>query len=372
MRTNENGNRGRVALAGAGPIPRGDHDDQVSEPSTVLTVSVVAPESDVIDRAAQELRAGRLVAFPTETVYGLGAVATDPGAVAAVFHGKGRPATDPLIVHVPSVRAARAVVASWPSGAQRLADAFWPGPITLILPRAEHIPPEVTAGGPSVAVRVPAHPVAAALLQAVDRPVAAPSANRFGRVSPTTAEHVRAELDGIYALLLDAGPTPLGVESTVVDLTAETPRMLRPGGVTLEDLQAVLGEVHHTERAVAADGRATSAPGELLRHYAPSTPLVLVEGGTELRDLLEQALTAAGVQARPLDLPLDASDAARNLYAALRAADESDADALLACSLEPAGLGRAVNDRLFRAAHGRVVLDASPATVERIRQLLAR
>jgi L-threonylcarbamoyladenylate synthase len=341
----------------------------VPEASNVVTVSVAAPEPDVIGRAVRELRAGRLVAFPTETVYGLGAVATDRGAVSAVFRGKGRPATDPLIVHVPSVGAATEVVGRWPDAAQLLAEAFWPGPLTLVLPRAEHIPAEVTAGGPSVAVRVPAHPVATALLRAVDLPVAAPSANRFGRVSPTTAEHVRVELDGVYSLLLDAGPTPLGVESTVVDLTGDTPRMLRPGGVTLEHLQDVLGEVQHTERAVAAEGQATSSPGELLRHYAPTTPLVLVEGPLELRDLLVDALTAAGVDARPLDLPTDPHAAARGLYAALRAADAVGATALLARTLEPAGLGRAVNDRLFRAAHGRVVLDASPSTVERIRRL---
>ena len=337
----------------------------------MVAVRTDSPDPSAIERAAQELRSGRLVAFPTETVYGLGAVATDRDAVAAVFRGKGRPATDPLIVHVPSVDAAREVVAVWPAAAQQLADSFWPGPLTLVLTRAGHIPPEVTAGGPSVAVRVPAHPVAAALLRAVARPVAAPSANRFGRVSPTTAEHVRAELHGVYSLLLDAGATPLGVESTVVDLTGPVPRMLRPGGVTLEDLQAVLGEVHHVERSVAAEDQATSSPGELLRHYAPTTPLVLVEGSADLRDHLAEALSAAGIEAAPLDLPVDAAEAARWLYAALRAADEGGASVLLACTLDPSGLGRAVNDRLFRAAHGRVVLDASEATVERLRGLVA-
>lgn len=341
------------------------------EPSTELAVSTEAPDPSAIERAARELLAGRLVAFPTETVYGLGAVATDRDAVAAVFRGKGRPATDPLIVHVPSVGAAREVVDDWPIAAQRLADAFWPGPLTLVLPRAAHIPTEVTAGGPSVAVRVPAHPVADALLRRVARPVAAPSANRFGRVSPTTADHVRDELHGVYSLLLDGGPTPLGVESTVVDLTGATPRMLRPGGVTLEDLQAVLGEVQHTERAVAAEDQASSSPGELLRHYAPTTPLVLVEGSTQLRDRLAGALAGAGITAAALDLPSDPTQAARRLYAALRAADEGGATVLLASTLDPAGLGRAVNDRLFRAAHGRVVLDASEATVERLRGLVA-
>ncbi len=334
--------------------------------SEVVRVDPTEPDDAVLRHAGQVLRDGGLVAFPTETVYGLGAHARDRAALRAVFEGKGRPSTDPLIVHVPSAEAARGVVTEWSPVAERLAAAFWPGPLTMVLPRAEDVPAEVAAGRPTVAVRVPAHPVALGLLSAAGVPVAAPSANRFGRVSPTTARHVVDELDGVYDLLLDGGPTTLGVESTVVDLTGDLPEMLRPGGVTLEDLVAELGEVRHVGRAVTAPEQAASAPGGLLRHYSPSTPLVLVEGGRRLPDQLEHALRERGVDAVVLALPTDAERAARSLYAALREADAAAVALLLAPAFEPAGLGRAVNDRLYRAAHGRVVLDAMPATLDRL------
>jgi L-threonylcarbamoyladenylate synthase len=337
--------------------------------SDVVTVDPGEPDPDALERAGALLRAGRLVAFPTETVYGLGADALNRRSIGAVFEGKGRPRTDPLIVHVPSVAAARAVVSAWPDVAGRLADAFWPGPLTLVLPRAAQVPAEVAAGRPTVAVRVPAHPVALGLLRAARVPVAAPSANRFGRVSPTSARHVVEELDGVYDLLIDAGPTPLGVESTVVDVTGEVPMMLRPGGVTLEHLRDVLGEVHHRERSVAEEDRAAGSPGEFLRHYAPSTPLALVEGGGRLVEELRAGLDAAGVRAGALELDRDPAVAARELYGALRRADGSGWSVLLARAVDPRGLGRAVNDRLFRAAHGRVVLDSSAASVARLADL---
>lgn len=341
----------------------------MSRPSLVQAVDPDRPAPEVIARAGVLLREGRLVAFPTETVYGLGADARNAEAVRAVFEGKGRPPTDPLIVHVPTVDAARAVVTEWPNSAQLLADAFWPGPLTLVLPRHEQLPAEISAGRPTVAVRVPAHSVALALLAAAAVPVAAPSANRFGRVSPTTAQHVQEELSGVYDLLLDAGPTPLGVESTVVDLSDGTPRMLRPGGVTLEDLRDVLGEVRHDPRHIVDEHEAASSPGELLRHYAPSTPLVLVEAPQEIADGLASSLQALGIRAVILGLDPDPAEAAKELYASLRRADAAGAAVLLAGTVEPAGLGRAVNDRLFRAAHGRVVLDGEPATVERVAAL---
>lgn len=344
----------------------GPHDVPVTRRSEVVQIDPTDPPPEPIRRAAAVLRAGGLVAFPTETVYGLGAHARDRGAVEAIFRAKGRPSTDPLIVHVPTVAAARDVVADWPPLAGRLAEAFWPGPLTMVLPRGSDVPPEVAAGRATVAVRIPAHGVALALLAEAGVPVAAPSANRFGRVSPTTARHVVEELEGEFDLLLDAGPTTLGVESTVVDLTREVPEMLRPGGVTLEDLTAVIGEVRHRERAVTAPDEAASAPGELLRHYSPRTPMALVDGGGHLAEQLRRTLAARGVRVEVLDLPGDATEAARRLYATLRAADASGAELLLAPSFDPAGLGRAVNDRLYRAAHGRVVLDAAPGTVDRL------
>ena len=328
------------------------------------------PDPSPIERAGRLLASGGLVVFPTETVYGLGAHAFDLTAVRAVFAGKGRPATDPLIVHVADLEAVSGVVAVWPAQAAALAEAFWPGPLTLVLEKRPEVPDEITAGRNTVAVRVPAHPVTQAVLRAAGVPVAAPSANRFGRVSPTTAEHVRSELHGAYDLLLDAGPTPLGVESTVVDLTGDVPELLRPGGVVLEDLREVIGTVRHHDRTTVAEADDAVAPGQFLRHYAPSTPLVLVEGTAALVDTLHAALASRALEAGVVALPAAPDAAARELYAALRAADAQGHGVLLAAVVEPAGLGRAVNDRLFRAAHGRVVADASPSTLERLEHLL--
>ena len=343
---------------------------------TPTTVDPVAPDPGVLERAGAALRAGALVAFPTETVYGLGAALGAPDAVARVFRTKGRPATDPLIVHVPDVDALDGVVAEVPAVGRTLATAFWPGPLTLILARGALVGDDVTAGGPTVAVRVPAHPVALGLLLAAGVPVAAPSANRFGRVSPTSAVDVMVELaarlDPRRDLILDGGPTPLGIESTVVDLTGRRPRILRPGGVAWEDLVDLLGPVDHEERRVVDEMATSRAPGGLLRHYAPSTPLVLVEGGHRTLERLAVAVRSVGVRVATLDLSDDAGLAAGVLYRTLRAADGGGAEVLLAATLPPAGLGRAVNDRLFRAAHGRVVTDAGPESVDRVSALARR
>ncbi len=195
----------------------------------LLAVDPFSPEPERIARAAEVLRRGGLVAFPTETVYGLGANALDPNAVAGIFHAKGRPANNPVIVHVAEARDVLRVVADWPEIAERLAQRFWPGPLTLVLPKRAGVPDVVTAGGPTVAVRVPAHPVALALLRAVGVPIAAPSANRSTQLSPTRAEHVQRGLDGLIDLILDGGPTTGGLESTVLDVTTTPPRLLRPG-----------------------------------------------------------------------------------------------------------------------------------------------
>lgn len=328
------------------------------------------PDDPAVQRGAELLAAGALVAFPTETVYGLGAVALDPDAVARVFRAKGRPSTDPLIAHVADAAGARALAASWPALADRLAERFWPGPLTLVVPRAARVPDVVTAGGPTVAVRVPAHPVALALLRSVGAPVAAPSANRFGRVSPTEAAHVVEELGGAVALVLDGGPTPLGIESTVVAVGERHLDVLRPGGVAVEDLAEVVDDVRAPQRHVVDEAVPAAGPGQLLRHYAPSTPLVLVEGGVATAEALRGALAGSGVEASVLDLPPDPDRAAPLLYSRLRAADGTGAPVLLAVAVDGSGLGRAVNDRLFRAAHGRVATDAGPATVQRLLRLV--
>ena len=225
----------------------------------------------MIDRAAELLRQGRLVAFPTETVYGLGADATQAGAVRRIFAAKGRPSTNPLIVHVADAFFARQYTTHWSELAEALAAVFWPGPLTLVLPKHPSIVDEVSAGLHTVGLRVPDHPFALELLHAFGGPVAAPSANRSNQVSPTTADHVRTELGERVDLILDGGPCTVGIESTVLDLTGKTPTILRPGGVSRAQLQAVLGQVDERSGVVAVD-EAAIAPGQHATHYAPRTP----------------------------------------------------------------------------------------------------
>jgi L-threonylcarbamoyladenylate synthase len=351
--------------------------DSMDVVTVLLTVRDAAASRAELSRAAACLRDGGLVAFPTETVYGLGAHALDRVAVRRVFEAKGRPSTDPLIVHVASVEDVHALVASWPDAAARLAARFWPGPLTMVLPKAAAVPGEVTAGLPSVAVRVPAHPIAQALLTVAAIPVAAPSANLFSRPSPTTAAHVLADLDGRVDLVLDAGPASVGVESTVVDLTGAEPVILRPGGTAAEDLAAALGSAVRHDDAVAQVGPMVS-PGLLERHYAPCAPLTVYEGDNRSR-LLDRmtadvdALLAGGrrvglllhdedVVDRPVAQTRRIGSVARldlvaaRLYAELRALDTQDLDAILAHGVdETHGLGAAVRDRLRRAASGRIV-----------------
>lgn len=332
----------------------------------VVPVDAVHPGPEAVGRAARVLQRGGLVAFPTETVYGLGALLTERAALGRIFTVKGRPTTDPLILHASDAAGAAAVTRAWPAAAEALAERFWPGPLTLVLARGPGVPDEVTAGGPTVGVRVPAHPVARALVAAAGAPVAAPSANRFGRVSPTSADHVVEELGDGVDLVLDAGSAPLGIESTVLDLTAAVPTVLRPGAVTVEDLVAVLGEVRAPQRQVVAEDDPATSPGRFLRHYAPATPVVLVEGGRDLARRLESAVVAAGRTVCVVRLPDDPSLAAAELYGALREADRAGAGLLLATAVPAHGIGRAVNDRLFRAAHGRVVDDDSAVAVRRL------
>ncbi len=294
-----------------------------------------------VSAAAGLIRAGKLVAFPTETVYGLGANALDPDAVARIFTAKGRPATNPLIVHVADVEQVAAVAGDLPPLARALATAFWPGPLTLVLPKSLRVPAAVTAGGPTVAVRIPGHPVAGALLRAAGVPVAAPSANRSGRLSPTTAQHVE---DGLAELVLDGGPCPGGLESTVVDVTGGRPRLLRPGPVTVAMLEAVAGPVE----VGPADGVARS-PGLLSRHYAPLTALETAESAEEA-NFLAGLYETAGLTVARLAIHGEPAEAGARLYADLHAIDAREFDRVIVTLPPDADEWRAIRDRLARAA----------------------
>jgi L-threonylcarbamoyladenylate synthase len=325
-----------------------------------MHTELLPADADAISRAAAVLRGGGLVAFPTETVYGLGANALDAAAVARIFAAKGRPSNNPLIVHVADAADVARVAASWPDAAARLAERFWPGPLTLVLPKRPDLPDAVTAGGVTVAVRVPAHPVARALIRAAGVPVAAPSANRSGYISPTQAEHVLRGLNGRIDMVLDAGPVPGGIESTVLDLTADPPRLLRPGLVSPAEIEAVIGPiVRPVAKEPPAEG-ALPSPGMLARHYAPRTPLELAEDGGEAR---VEELRRAGLRVGWLTsaerevpgvvvaaLPDDPEGYAAGLYAALHALDGAGLDRIVAASLPESEEWLAVRDRLRRAA----------------------
>ena len=302
---------------------------------------VVPANESSVSRAAGLLRAGRLVAFPTETVYGLGADALNPDAVARVFAAKGRPGNNPLIVHVAHVEQVAAVAADFPPVAKRLAAAFWPGPLTLVLPKSLRVPDGVTAGGPTVAVRLPGHPVAAALLFAAGVPVAAPSANRSGRLSPTVAAHVE---DGLADLVLDGGPCPGGLESTVVDVTGPV-RLLRPGLVTVAQLEAVAGPVDVSPPATGM----LASPGMLVRHYAPRTALECAESADEAT-FLAGLYETAGLKVARLAITGDPVVAAAGLYADLHRLDAGGFDRIIVTLPPDADVWRAVRDRLTRAA----------------------
>lgn len=311
-----------------------------------------------ISRAAAHLRDGRLVAFPTETVYGLGADARNGQAVARIFAAKGRPTFNPLIVHVADVVAARDLVELTPA-AERLAEAFWPGGLTLVLDKhdAAGIADLVSAGLSSLAIRVPAHPVASAVLHAARCPVAAPSANRSGRVSATTAAHVAGDIDEpALAMILDAGPCPLGIESTIVDARGDVLRLLRPGAVTLEAMQAVLRPGLRIEAGVlptAEAGSARSSPGQLESHYAPAKDVFLdVTAPAPDQALLAFGSAPGGHRGVVINLSArgDLTEAAANLFSGLRQLDASTAASIAVMPIPNEGLGLAINDRLRRAA----------------------
>jgi L-threonylcarbamoyladenylate synthase len=326
----------------------------------VVPVDPAAPAPAAIAGAAAELLRGGLVAFPTETVYGLGANALDVAAVHRLFAAKGRPSHNPLIVHLPEAAAARELAREWPAAAARLAAAFWPGPLTLVVAKRDVIGDAVTAGLDSVALRVPAHPVALALLRAAGVPVAAPSANPSTSVSPTAAEHVVAGLGHAVALVLDAGRTTLGIESTVVDVRGERPVILRPGFLSAPALERVVGPLASPDRATA--GPALRSPGLLERHYAPNAELRLATSAPEAAGAVAElrrgegrvgALlhSAADVPAHhTVRLPSDPVGYANGLYAALHALDALGCRFIVAEAVPPGPEWAGVRDRLSRAA----------------------
>lgn len=350
----------------------------------VVQVDRDKPEPAAIEEAAAALRAGKLVVFPTETVYGLGAHALDPIAVQKIFGAKERPANDPLIVHIAHIGQVNQCAVGMPAGARKLALSFWAGPLTLVLHKKPEVPDLVTAGLPTVALRVPSHRVARALMEMAAIPIAAPSANRFSRPSPTTAAHVIDDLDGRVDLILDGGPTDIGLESTIVDFTVDPPMLRRPGGITFEQVHSLVPEVV----VQTGDGDAAkpqAAPGQMSRHYAPTAELTLYEGpaGDVHRRIAADVRTATakgdriGILAPEEDLSALAPELAgrasagrvetipygsrddlersgRELYAAIRSLDATGVAKIFAVGVGSDGLARAIHDRLSRAADGRI------------------
>ena len=321
-----------------------------------------------VQRAAELLRAGELVALPTETVYGLAANALDAKAVAKIYDVKGRPAHNPIIVHAASVEMAKSCVTAWPAGADLLARSFWPGPLTLVLPRAAKIPDQVTAGGDTVGVRWPSHPFIQAVIRACGFPLAAPSANLANQISPTNTEHVRKQLGGKIALIVDGGQSQVGIESTVVDLTSAPPRLLRPGMIHEESLVAAMGKVLSLASEVESSGVGLRSPGLLKKHYSPKAKLVILNwtNDTELKSRLTPHASRLGASRTHIIahthipsgegfagvsvIPHDAEAFARALYAELHRCDEADADLIVVEGLPDAIEWRAIADRLNRAA----------------------
>jgi len=326
----------------------------------LVHVDAEHPDPTIIARAAELLRGGRLVAFPTETVYGLGANALDASAVARIYGAKGRPKYNPLIVHLAEIAQIPAVATGWNDTAERLAREFWPGPLTLVLPKTDAVPESVTAGLNTVAVRIPQHPVAHALLGAAGIPVAAPSANRSTQLSPTTGNHVLQSLGDAVDLILDAGPTSVGIESTVVDLTTPFPTLLRPGSISLEELTRVVGRVDR--RMNVAGESARPAPGMMEKHYAPHAKLLLV-ATLDVRVHMERErakglrvgalIVHAPIEPTPetITMPGDPVGYASALYASLHALDDVGCDAIVVEKVPETNAWLAVRDRLSRASH---------------------
>jgi L-threonylcarbamoyladenylate synthase len=336
----------------------------------VLAVDAVVPDPRVIEAAVRVLRSGGLVAVPTETVYGLAARLFDPAALARVFAAKSRPAAHPLIAHVEGAEQGRSLAAPWPKRADRLASAFWPGPLTMVVGRASHVPPEASGGGDSIAVRAPSHAVARAVIVALGEPIAAPSANRYQGVSPTTAPHVVNELGNAVDLVLDAGPCAVGIESTVVDVRGPRARVLRPGAVDLASLRLVEPDVEAAARTAEA-GESRASPGMDARHYAPRAKLLIADTWEEARRTAHQ-LAAQGARVglvtyeaapgHPHEssvreaqvlvhaLSRDPVEYARDLYATLHDLDDADVEVIVVQGVPREEAWWAVADRLRRGA----------------------
>ncbi len=335
-------------------------------------------DQKIIARAGEILRSGGLVAFPTETVYGLGGNALDPQAAAKIYAAKGRPSDNPLIIHIADVEALDALAIDIPDAAWKLAGAFWPGPLTMVLKKKPDVPRQTTGGLDTAAIRFPSHPVARAVISASGTYIAAPSANTSGRPSPTTAAHVLEDMDGRIDMIVDGGRVDIGLESTIVDLTGETPVILRPGYISQAMLEKILGEVR-IDPAVSGDmreGIAPRAPGMKYRHYAPRGALTIVEGAEaavvkKINNLAAQAASAgkktaviAAEETKALyraDVVVSAGDRehdetiAANLYEILRQMDAVGADVIYSESFEGGALGQAIMNRLLKAAGHRVI-----------------
>ena len=313
-------------------------------------------EVETIHRGAEIIRNGGVVAFPTETVYGLGADAFDPIAVARIFEIKNRPSFDPLIVHIADLDEMSRLATVIPLSAEKLIKRFWPGPLTIVFLKKEEVPDIVTAGLPTVAIRMPRHPIALQLIKKADRPIAAPSANPFGYVSPTTAEHVREQLGNRVDLILDGGPCEVGLESTILSFSEGKPRLLRPGGLPLEEIESVIGGVETSP----VEEEKPSSPGRLPRHYAPRTPIVINEWKQNLGAYQKKKIGLLAFREVNVSFPFhhvevlsprgDFREAAANLFAAIRRLDVLNLDLILAEPVPEVGLGRAIMDRLRRAS----------------------
>ncbi len=328
----------------------------------ILVIDSQSPAPALIQPAGDIIKAGGLVAFPTETVYGLGANALDPQAVARIYEAKGRPSRNPLIVHVPDIASARKLVTEWTETAEKLAQRFWAGSLTLVLPKAPSIPDIVTGGGDTVALRIPDHPIALALLRSAGVPIAAPSANRSNQLSPTLAEHVFKGLDGRIEMILDGGATSGGVESTVLSLVENPPRLLRPGLITPAEISAVIGEIQvglpplaHAEKAPLL------SPGMLTRHYAPQTPLILAvdDGTAQVESLLQRGQKIAWLTFTPqpphpnlqvVVMPQNGEEYASRLFAELHRLDSARVESIVVSALPSGEKWMAVADRLQRAS----------------------
>ncbi|MCY4021401.1 MAG: L-threonylcarbamoyladenylate synthase [Chloroflexi bacterium] len=334
------------------------------------------PDPRPIARAGATIRAGGLVAFPTETVYGLGANALDSTAVEKIFRAKGRPANDPLIVHIADLSQLSHLAVSVSEIAYRLFKRFAPGALTLVLNKREAVPANLTAGMDTVAVRMPDHAVALALIDAAGRPIAAPSANRFSRPSPTTAQHVAHDLDGRVDIILDGGPTSIGLESTILSLLGDAPQVLRPGGVSLEALREIVPDLTYQPQYLPDDAAAPS-PGSMLKHYSPRATVILFRGDDDeaiwaamktfaknhdhvgLLALEKDATRIADLDVEVESLGVDLDAAATRLFSALRSLDSRGVEWILARLPDTTGVGLAIGDRLLRAAEG-VVIDVKP------------